>query len=230
MRYAQPGCTGDCVTVDLVATVHIADSAYFDQLSSMLAGYDVVLFEMVLPDSLNAKAGIRTDTIPDPSGVRNLYRRFARIIGMVSQERINYGAENFVHADLTWERLRSVLAERGESLPDFHEFAESLNSMEAVFESMDAHTRASLRKLFAADFLRSRTESREGGLLSTMAVASDIRNAHVLKLLAQQLDAGTRHIAILYGASHMPDFQDHLMKDFILQPVKRLWLDAWDLR
>lgn len=230
VRYGRPDCSEDCVTVDLVATVHIADSAYFDRLNSMLAEYDVVLFEMVLPDSIDTKAIIHYDDIPDPSGLRKLYRRFARIIGMVSQHQIDYGAENFVHADLTWEELRSVLAEKGESFPDFNKFAETINSMEAVFEHMDAHVRTSLRKRFATDFMRSSEQRREGTLTATMAFASEFRNARALKLLAQQLDAGTKRIAILYGVSHMPDFQDHLMKEFNLRPLKRLWLDAWDLR
>jgi hypothetical protein len=56
------------------------------------------------------------------------------------------------------------------------------------------------------------------------------RNKVALGVLRKQLAAGTRRIAIFYGAGHMPDFEKRIGQDFGLVPVETRWLVAWNLK
>ena len=55
------------------------------------------------------------------------------------------------------------------------------------------------------------------------------RNKKALEVLTREVEKGRRHLAIFYGAAHLPDLQARLEKDFEMQRVKTEWLPAWSL-
>ena len=56
------------------------------------------------------------------------------------------------------------------------------------------------------------------------------RNAAALSVLNLELQKGERSLAIFYGAAHMHDFDQRLRKEFNLEPIEAVWLEAWNLR
>jgi hypothetical protein len=51
-----------------------------------------------------------------------------------------------------------------------------------------------------------------------------------MDVLGSQLKKKHFHLAILYGAAHMPDLERRLDKRYGLSLKGRTWLTAWDLR
>lgn len=55
------------------------------------------------------------------------------------------------------------------------------------------------------------------------------RNAKALEVLKKELDAGKKRLGIFYGAGHFKHMHEELVKQFQMQPVQTVWLDAWDM-
>jgi hypothetical protein len=56
------------------------------------------------------------------------------------------------------------------------------------------------------------------------------RNRKAFQVLESELKAGKKKIAIFYGAAHLPDMHERLMRDFQAKPTENNWIDAWPLR
>ena len=59
-------------------------------------------------------------------------------------------------------------------------------------------------------------------------VLLETRNDRALRVLRDRLKLADRHLAIFYGAAHMPDFDAKLKREG-WKPVSTTWLDAWKL-
>ncbi|GMI94814.1 DWARF AND YELLOW 1 [Hibiscus trionum] len=113
--------------VDLVSTIHIADTEYFETLQKELAPYDCVLYEMVasresLENRRNPSAAIRLKS--SRSRGFNIFgciqRQMARILMLDFQlDCLNYQADNWYHADLDYETFKLLQLEKGESFFSF---------------------------------------------------------------------------------------------------------------
>ncbi|MBL4659123.1 MAG: hypothetical protein JKY19_02110, partial [Alcanivoracaceae bacterium] len=55
------------------------------------------------------------------------------------------------------------------------------------------------------------------------------RNLKALKVLRREIEKGHKKFAIFYGAAHMPEMAEVMMKKFKLKPGQVKWVDAWDL-
>jgi hypothetical protein len=60
------------------------------------------------------------------------------------------------------------------------------------------------------------------------AILTD-RNDACLKVLRAQRKAGKKHVAIFYGAAHLPDMATKLLKVDQLKAGETTWLTAWDM-
>jgi hypothetical protein len=49
-------------------------------------------------------------------------------------------------------------------------------------------------------------------------------------VLAKEIDAGKKKIAIFYGGGHMPDMEPRVISDFHMKRDSQQWLEAWNLR
>ena len=110
---------------DLVAAVHIADTAYFERLQRELdGGYDEVLYELVADTAKTPPAEGQRWRPPPPSerrrpsgAVSRLQRGVARALNLSFQlEQVDMSGERWVHADLTLARFLELQKATGESL------------------------------------------------------------------------------------------------------------------
>lgn len=241
-RYRDPK-TG--LMVDLVGVVHIGESEYFRRLDQQLALYDVVLYELVAPEGMQ---------VPDPKTESNhpiawLQDSMRAMLGLESQlEQIDYRRDSFVHADLTPEEIGELMRSRGDNaltlgLSTLADMIREANRTEAdravpagssdVGEEdfaelldMAAHP-IKLKRFMAEQFTTGDLEHGLGQSLGRLLI--DDRNQAAIRELRRQIDQGHRHIAIFYGAAHMPDFARRLERDFNMKRTRQVWVDAWDL-
>ena len=55
------------------------------------------------------------------------------------------------------------------------------------------------------------------------------RNKRCMEILAERLEKGDKNLGIFYGAAHMPDFEQRLLKLGFKKTDQR-WMTAWDIR
>ncbi|MCB0334312.1 MAG: hypothetical protein KDD55_12475, partial [Bdellovibrionales bacterium] len=151
-----------------------------------------------------------------------------------------YTPKNFVHADLSLEDLARQMRENGES-----PFTLLLGILKEVF-AMGADPKMqelskglsfttlflnpkSFKTALAQALANSDHEDGVPGLTTIAPFLIDARNKAALKVLTSQLKEGQDNIAIYYGAAHMPDFEERLIKDFGAERKETFWFVAWDL-
>lgn len=237
VTYAPAG-EAPAYTVDLIGAVHVGDRAYYADLNERFTGYDALLFEMVVPDEKPARDD--KDGGAGGLGVISLLQNgMKEMLGLTYQlDEIDYGAPNFVHADLSARGLRDSMEAREESLYVYF--------WRVVYASFDEYARDPLGtrdlQIMAALLTSGRDErlkvviaeelltSMESGDIFAGADGSAIiaaRNEHAIGVLRQQIDAGTRRIGIFYGVAHLPDFDERLREELGLVRTRTEWVDAW---
>jgi hypothetical protein len=226
VRYGTPDCRTACPEVDLIAVIHIADAAFYETINQLLPTYDVVLYEYIAADSTANPAAIPHEQGGD---WHRMHRVLAGVLGFQQQIAcIDYTGANMLHADMNRSEFLGLLEESGEGVPDFGALAGKLeNSLPPGLrdpDNIDLESRCRFRRMAAAKLLKP---GKSNGLFASLWVVP--RNDRVIEILREQLLAGRRKIAILYGAGHMPDLQEKLLSVFDMQPLKRRWLAAWDL-
>ena len=241
-RY-QPA-DGDTI-VDLVGAVHIGEGDYYEKLNRQFELYDVVLYELVAPQGTRVPNGVK----PNASNPLSFLQQSAqRMLGLESQlTQIDYEKENLLHADLSASQIGEKMQERGDSplsigLNAFSEILRNQNKLaKAMKDSPSTANQLASENIFElmSDPLKMKTMMAEqftdngamelglGTKLNQMLVVD--RNAAALKVLEQEIAKGRKHIAIFYGAAHMPDFEKRLLRDFGMKKTQQVWLDAWDL-
>jgi hypothetical protein len=229
-----------------VAAVHIGTGSYYDTLNRLFAEYDSVLYELVAPPNARVPKPGRK-----PAGmIGSAQQGLTQLLGLEFQlERVDYAAQNFVHADLSPQEFSSAMAKRGESwwtifmklMREGMARAEQgrrppggdvgFGEMFGLLFGGGPDRQVRLRRIMAEQFtdmdvLTATFGGEEGSTLITD------RNAAALDVLRGRIAAGDRRIAIFYGAAHMDDFDRRLRADFRLEPQPRetIWLEAWDLR
>jgi hypothetical protein len=75
--------------------------------------------------------------------------------------------------------------------------------------------------------LESQMAAIEGKDGSTIITA---RNQKALEVLKREIEAGKKKIGIFYGAGHLADMEERLLKDFDLKRENERWLTAWDMK
>jgi hypothetical protein len=56
------------------------------------------------------------------------------------------------------------------------------------------------------------------------------RNRKAFEVLDRELKAGKTNVSVFYGAAHLSDMHERLLRDFNAKPVNTEWIDAWPLR
>ena len=223
--------------VDLVSAVHVADARYFRELDRRLAAYPVVLYELVGdPDALDMpRSGA-------PSMIGLLQGGMKDMLGLAFQlDEIDYSGDNMVHADFTAEEFAGDMQERGESLVGLMFRAWALALAQQGTSDAAAQQTELLKVLFSDDprhAMKQALAAQLAGQVDLLAQLSgpdgssliEGRNGRALERLDEQLEAGSRRIAIFYGAGHMPDFAERLERDYGMRRTATEWIEAWDLR
>jgi len=230
------------VHVDLVAAVHIGEREYFSTLNKFFETYDAVLYELVAPPNARIpQAGGK------PSGaIGTAQQGLTKLHGRQFQlDQIDYKPRNFVHADLSPRQFSDAMQRRGESWwtmftklmqesMDRANTEEKKSSPDLSFSDLfgivfGSNRELRMKRLLAEQFSDMEVLTSAFGGEDGSSLITD-RNAAALSVLRQQLQKGSKSIAIFYGAAHLHDFDQRLRKDFNLEPTETVWLEAWNLR
>jgi hypothetical protein len=224
--------------VHLVAAVHVADKAYYEELNRIFEKYDALLYEMVKPREVEPD---------DPGKSQSLISIFQRglkdTLGLEFQlDAVDYSRKNFVHADLDSETFQKLQLERGENLftlmlrallDDLRRKGQGKDSAElngfdllTVFLSRDRSR--SFKLLLARQFkdIEGRLAGMEGERGSVILTE---RNKAALEVLKRTIRQGKKDIGIFYGGAHMPDLERRLKEELGFERKATRWLVAWDI-
>lgn len=232
----------DGFTLDLISAVHVADAAYYAELNRRFQTYDAVLYELVRPEG----AGVPIRGQPrKASAVSGVQRGLKTVLGLTFQlDEVDYTPDNFVHADLSAEAFADRQAARGESLPGLmmQAYVRALTQPPAPststqpvryrrlqFGNTPESRQLALKTLLASIF--GDLERQSLGLDSPggSAILTD-RNDAAIEVVHRVRAEGRKHVALFYGAAHMPDMATQLVEKESLTPSPDVaWLTAWDL-
>lgn len=228
--------------VDLVAAVHLGEAEYYAGLNRRFKQYDAVLYELVV----GGPAPKGPIEIPKDgegaSGLSQVQLALCRMLGLQFQlYSVDYSAPNFRHADLTYEEYQRAMAQSGESpatlLMKIIQIAMSnggsiddaeLNDLDIitiVTRGPSPKEQRALRRVFASCF--PEIERLTAEIQGTTLIAG--RNKRAMEVLTRVLAAGRRNVAVFYGAGHMADLEQRVLKLPGARVVGREWLDAWRL-
>ena len=246
VRYVPASGKGDLV-VDLIGVVHIGDAGYYEYLNRHFDQYDAVLYELVAPPERR---------IPDPSeGSDNPMRLLQKLTQSVLDLKhqldfIDYRKDNLVHADMSPSEMAAAVKERGdngmtlflsvtadmlrqqnlkqralEERPEKQLKIEEIDPFEIMFDDFGS---VKMKRIMAQQFADlSGAGSGLGQTLDTILIKD--RNGAAMQVFQKQLAEGKKKIGIFYGAAHMPDFEQRLVRDFGLKRDDVQWVTAWDL-
>lgn len=225
---------GNGVSVDLIGAVHVGDKAYYEDLNKRFTTYDSLLFELVAPEGADFSklAGRRKGLLSTAQvGLTKLFDLSFQL------DEIDYGAENFVHADLSPKGVRESMAERDESMytlfwrvfyASINEYAKDplgLRDWQMLAGMVGADEDMSLKTMFAYQMTDL---DQIGDILGDDSSSTIVgaRNERAIEVLHEQLDAGGNRIGIFYGVAHMPDLEERLL-GMGLEYESTRWVDAW---
>ena len=119
----QPAITtykNEGVSVTLIGAIHLADKAYYQDLTTRFQKFDRLLFEMIGGESLAAPKSDQEEAAPTEHPLARVYAMVGTFLKLADQKsQIDYTAKNFVHADLTATEFKKLQEEREESILSF---------------------------------------------------------------------------------------------------------------
>jgi len=231
----RSGATG--TRVDLISAIHIGDSGYYEELNNRFRSYDALLYELIAPKDVVIS---RQDS--ERSGViSNTQIMMKNMLELSFQlDEIDYGASNFVHADLTPTELLKSMDERGESLyvyfwrlfyASIDQYAKDplgLKDMRMLSAMLSADSDNAFKIMLAYEMTDMDTLREILGEDADSAVIG-ARNQRAIDVLKSQLDGGAKRVAVFYGIAHMPDMEQRLINQLDLIYLDTTWIDAWRL-
>ena len=239
VRYESP----QKAKVDLVGAIHIADKAYFDALNLRFKSYEAVLYELVGPsfeERNKPEVKQAAEKLQWVGQLQGMMRDALKLHGQL--EGIDYTAKNFVHADMDMSQFTQTQTQKQESFLSLYLKAaqaqqdanekRGTNSDAAgmvmllkILTMKDSSTE--LKRMIAQEF-DSVEDIMAGMETGGGTVLVGERNKVALKVMDQEIAAGKKRLAIFYGAAHLGDMEERLLKaGFKRTGVE--WLKAWDL-
>ena len=239
VRYESP----QKAKVDLVGAIHIADKAYFDALNLRFKSYEAVLYELVGPsfeERNKPEVKQAAEKLQWVGQLQGMMRDALKLHGQL--EGIDYTAKNFVHADMDMSQFTQTQTQKQESFLSLYLKAaqaqqdanekRGVNSDAAgmvmllkILTMKDSSTE--LKRMIAQEF-DSVEDIMAGMETGGGTVLVGERNKVALKVMDQEIAAGKKRLAIFYGAAHLGDMEERLLKaGFKRTGVE--WLKAWDL-
>ena len=228
---------GSDVRVDLISAIHIGDFDYYAALNNRFRNYDALLYELIAPKDVVIS---RQDS--ERSGViSNTQIMMKNMLQLSFQlDEIDYGASNFVHADLTPTELAQSMDERGESLyvyfwrlfyASIDQYAKDplgLNDMRMLSAMLSADSDNAFKIILAYEMTNLDTLQEILGEDADSTVIG-ARNQRAVDVLKGQLDGGAKRVAIFFGVAHMPDMEQRVISQLDLIYLDTTWIDAWRL-
>lgn len=225
------------IKVDLVGVVHIGDASYYSTLNRRLGKYETVLYELVAAEGTRPIKGQKKDD----SLLSMLPKIMSFVLDLDSQMNgIDYSRKNFVHADMSFDEMLAVAAERGDDkltlglsvLVDTLR-KQNLDQKKGKKNAKDPLANLSFTEVIENPNLLKQIMAEQmvgnqdmGPTIKKLLVED--RNKKTCQVLTRELLAGKKHFAIFYGAAHNADFDKKLRGEYQLRCVGQEWLSAWD--
>jgi hypothetical protein len=227
--------------VDLVGAVHVGDLQYYTQLNRRFGQYQALLYELVAPPGTRIQPGRNAGSNHPVTLLQNSMKSFLELEHQL--ERIDYTRPNFVHADMSPDQFADSMNQRDESFLQLYarmmgqalaqqteQAAEGASSDLDIMLAFFSEDRARKLKIAIARQFQTMEAALSGLSGPEGSTLITERNKRALAVLRKQMNSGRRQIGIFYGAGHLTDMGERLEKDFNLQPVGIVWLEAWNLR
>jgi hypothetical protein len=241
VRYRSTPRPGNpVVEVDLVGAVHVGDAEYYANLNKRFESYDALLYELVAPPGTIIEPGTKASNRHALGALQNGMKNMLELEHQL--ELVDYTKENFVHADMSPDQFFDSMDTRGESFLQmyFRMVGQSIAHQSKMTADGATPDIDMMKALFAKDRARQLKIAMAGQLSEMESLLTAFggeegstliteRNKAALKVLREQIDAGKRKLGVFYGAGHLADMHERLLKDFGLKPVEVTWVDAWDL-
>ncbi|TWT94751.1 hypothetical protein Pla108_36000 [Botrimarina colliarenosi] len=234
-----PGASAP-VRVDLVGAIHVGDHDYYQELNRRFSGYDAVLYELVAPQGTVVPRGGRVGS-DNPLGA--MQNGMKGLLALEHQlEIVDYTRPNFVHADMSPEQLFATMEARDEGILKlyFRMVGQGIAEQTKAAQKGESAEFDLMRAMFSNDRPRRMKMAMAGqltqleGLLTSFGGEKGTtliheRNRTAMDVLAKEIAAGKRTIAVFYGAGHLVDMEKRLRERFHLRQTGKEWLTAWDL-
>jgi hypothetical protein len=240
VRYVKKQDGKPVWTVDLIGAVHVGDKEYYEKLNQEFKQYDALLFELVAPEGTKIPKGASTKSNHPVGAMQNGMKDVLELSHQLSE--VDYTADNFVHADMSPEEFSKTMEKRGESIWTmmFRMMGAGIaqqtknkdgNSFDAgLLMALFDKNRALALKRIMAEQLSDMGDAMSGFDGPDGSTIIHERNKKALEVLDREVKAGKKHLGIFYGAGHLEDMEERLVKDFGLEKGDQKWLTAWDLR
>lgn len=227
------------ITVDLVGAVHIADAAYFEELNTRFKAYEAVLYELVgrpMAEREELKPGDGHGKLQWLGQVQETLRKTLKLESQLRG--IDYSAPNFVHADMSVEGFFEAQETKQENfLTLWMRAIQAQNAMprdrpqpnmlELIMILRQEDPSMDLKRMMGEEF-DSMEQLITGMEANGGTTIIGERNRHALEVMDREIQAGKKHLAIFYGAAHLPDMEERLLKRGFTQK-KVQWINAWNL-
>jgi hypothetical protein len=227
--------------IDLIGAVHVGDRQYYAHLNRWFRQYQALLYELVAPEGTVVERGRGTSNMHPVGAMQNSIKTMLEIEHQLEQ--IDYTRPNFVHADMSPDEFGKSMTDRQESFMQMYarmmgqaiaqqteQAAQGMSSDLDLFAAMFATDRPRKFKIAIAKQFQSMESVLSGMSGPEGSTLITERNKRALDVLSKQLRAGKKKIGIFYGAGHLNDMHERLVKDFHMQPVAITWVEAWNLR
>ena len=151
-------------------------------------------------------------------------------------DHIDYTKDNFVHADMSPEEFSESMEKNDESVMKIMLKAvgqsmsrpSSMNNMDMLSILLAKDKTVKMRQMFAEQM-----QDMEGGMAifegNDGSTIINHRNTKCMDIMRREMNDGKKHMAIFYGAGHLPDMQRILTSEFKMKRGGQRWLKAWDL-
>jgi hypothetical protein len=239
-KYKLKTAAQPVVEVDLVGAVHIGEGAYYEELNRRFATYDAVLYELVADPETRIPEKGGEGQIANPIGAMQ-YGMKEMLKLDFQLEGIDYRKKNFVHADMTPKEMSDSMRERGDGLMTLMMRAmgsgmaqqaagQSTGELDMLTAMFSKNRPLALRRAMAKNF--ESMEIQMAGLADKDGKSTLIteRNAKAFVVLDKELAKGTKRVAIFYGAGHLPDMHERLLKNYQATFEGIEWINAWNLK
>lgn len=228
------------VVVDLVGAIHVGDSAYYADLNRRFRAYEALLFELVAPEGTIVPKGQQVSSDNPLGAMQNSMK------GMLDLEHqleiVDYTRPNFIHADMSPEKLVATMTERDESVVQmyFRMVGQSIAEQTKMAQKGESAEVDMFKAFFSDDRPRQLKISMASQLTQLESLLTSFggekgstliheRNRTAMDVLAREIAAGKRSFGIFYGAGHLADMDERLRERFGLKQTSKEWVVAWDL-
>jgi hypothetical protein len=241
------------VVIDLIGAIHIADAGYYKALNQLFTSYEALLFELVDGQTLKADLesggrqkrakGEKDDSSPAFKMIRAMMQGMGSYFRFAYQtdedNGINYGAKNFVHADVSMDEFLRLQGEKGESFGTI--FAKAMEAQFKLGPKLEGDEpkgsqlllallgdSSGLKIAMARVLGKVETLGEDLGLGSDSVILGE-RNRVALEIFDREVKAGRKNLGVFYGAAHLADMETRLEKRGYKRTSER-WLTAWEIK